>query len=180
MLELVGEGIWCDENSGILGDYVEKLYDIAGAHANASETYWFADVSFLGRSMNVNVSFERIFISRLNSFEPDNAGDNRIAPGGIDRDDLAGWNAAFENGSCRSIFADFFLHFQNPDRRGIRARIVPEAKFRGGNGVDGNGESIPKQDHLLIRSAHDNRFLGNGEASLKRYGYQRQNHQLPP
>src|SRR5205823_13794113 len=89
-----------------------SINDIAGTHPNPSVTSGEAKVPFLRRTMNVNRARICIRVLRLTASQPQNAGDDWIAPWRIWYNDLASWPSIFENGARRGVIANFLCDLQ--------------------------------------------------------------------
>src|SRR5262249_21264286 len=91
---------------------VVQVYDVAGAHPDASITCRRPDEPFLRRTMDVNISRERVGVLRLQSTQPENSSHDWITARRIRGNDLAGTTPIFENRAGRRIVADFFRDLQ--------------------------------------------------------------------
>ena len=64
--------------------------DVGRAHADAPVAGGGADVALLRRAVNVNVAVVGVLVLRFETFEPQDAGDDRVASGGIHLEDFSG------------------------------------------------------------------------------------------
>ena len=132
-IELVRSGqlLFLDRDFGAAADGIEKLDDVARAHADAAVAGWLADVALFRRAMDVDAAPEGVSVAGLQPVEPQDPGDDRIASGRIDFDDLSGRTTAFEDCAGRRSPADFLFDAQRAERGGVAARPVSEAELRG-------------------------------------------------
>ena len=125
------ERIESDLHAGALSHDVIKPDDVARAHADTTIAGRGSDLSFLRRSVDVDVAAVGVLILRLEAAQPENPGHDRVPAGGIDRNDLARWLSALEFHARRSPAAKFFRDFEASERRAICAGVIAEAKSRG-------------------------------------------------
>src|SRR6516225_3419003 len=87
---------------------VVQLYDIAGAHSDASIARRQTDSPFFGRAVDVNISAERIGVLCFESTQPENARHDWVSPGRIRKHNFAGPPAVFKYGTRWGAIANFF------------------------------------------------------------------------
>ena len=105
--------------------------------------------------MNINVAAKCVTILGLQSFEPKNSGDNRIASGSINGQDLSGAMSRFEYGSQWSAAANFLAHSEETQRCSIAIQGISDSKLRGRDRKLGDFVTVAKQEHALIRGADE-------------------------
>src|SRR5205823_7058406 len=88
-------------------DGVVELDDVARTHANATVARWFADVSLLGCTVNVNVAPIGVRVLRFQTPQPEDPRYDRIASRCIGRKDFTRRFSVFKNFSARSRTTDF-------------------------------------------------------------------------
>src|SRR5437762_8869463 len=64
-------------------DHIIKFDHVVRTHSHATVTDRHSQVSFFRRSVNVDIAAESIRVLRLSPTQPNNAGDDRVAPGSI-------------------------------------------------------------------------------------------------
>ena len=79
-----------DANHGSGGYPVTEYRHIGGTHSNTAKTCGATEELFLGSSMDVDATIKRVSVAQLLTIKPENAGDDRIASGGIWLQDFTG------------------------------------------------------------------------------------------
>ncbi len=114
---------------------VIEMADVPAFHANTPVADRFADVAFFGGAMDVNVTLVAVPILPLKPFEPENAGDDGVAPRRIDRHNLSGRPAILELHALWGVAADFFGDLMFAQRCGVAAFLIAQPEFAGAHGV---------------------------------------------
>ena len=99
-----------DEDISTITDPVVEIGDILAAHADAAIRSGGAKAAFLGGAVDVDGASKGISVAGFGAREPENAGDDRIATGGIGFENLASRAAVFKNTADGSVTTDFFGH----------------------------------------------------------------------
>ena len=114
-------GGWCGESGkepGIMSTVaptpiaLKTLSTSSRLHADTAETGRMSDISFFGRTMDINAPRECMPVLRFKPFEPDDSSHDRVAARGIRSQDFAGSPPAFKDCAERRAGADHFRHFQ--------------------------------------------------------------------
>src|SRR5205823_1119636 len=105
--------------------------------------------------MNVNAATEGVSIFSLESAQPDDASNDRIASGRIRFDDFAGEASIPKDRPDRSVIANFFRHLQETERCRHPAPIIAHAEFRSRNRISRELGAIFYEHELLIAHAND-------------------------
>ncbi len=84
-----------DFYAGTRADDFVKFGDILGLHADTPVTRGGADGSLFGGAVDVDEAFKRILVAGFETVQPEDTGHDRVASGGIRRQNFAGWNPRF-------------------------------------------------------------------------------------
>src|SRR4029079_11728425 len=125
LLERTGD----DVDFGAHADRIEKIDDIARAHADAAVAGGSPDAPLRRSAVDVDGAIVREAILRLEAFQPEDARDDGVTARSIDLDDLAGRTAALEFHPDRLSGADFLGDFQSAEWRAAATRTVTDAEF---------------------------------------------------
>lgn len=79
-----------DANRGTGGDPVTEHRHIGGTHPDTAEACRATKELFLGSSMDVDAAIKSISVAKFLTLKPEDAGDDRIATGGIWLQNFAG------------------------------------------------------------------------------------------
>lgn len=145
-----------DVHLAAFADGVEEPDDVARGHADAAETGGGAESGLLGCAVDVDVATVGVSVPTFLAAEPQDAGHDGIAPGGIDGNDFAGGSAALEFHSDRLAGANLFSDFESPKRGAVRAGNITQSKTGSGNGESGEELVFLEDGHALFRHGnHD-------------------------
>src|ERR1043166_9178617 len=144
-----------DRDFGPPTDDIVKLNDVARTHAHASVAGRPANISFLGRAVNVNEAAVGIRILRFPSPQPKNSRHNRITARRIRRKNFTRRPAVLESRSAGCGAANLFRNFQFAKRRAAAARQISEGKLRRRNGIGCEKSAIIEQGQPLLGHADD-------------------------
>jgi len=135
--------------------HIEELDDIPGAHPDAAVAGWAADEVFHRRAVDVNVAAEGVGVLELRAAQPEDAGDDGVAAGGVRAEDFARPLAMAEDCAERGAVPNFAGDFHAAKRGGEAVKIVPDAVAGSGNGKGGKGPAIFDDGDLLIGDTDD-------------------------
>ena len=79
--------------------------------------------------MNVDAAGESVRVSRLETPQPNDAGDDRIAAGSVRLKNFAGETAIMKDRADRRMIANFLRDLQEAERRGHSAPGIADAKL---------------------------------------------------
>src|SRR5262249_5849134 len=108
------------------------------------------EITFLGRTMDVDASAKRVAVLGFQAFEPNNSRHNRIAPWRIRPQNFSGLTATLEDGTKRSARANFFCHLHASQRRFATSGSIAQSEFRCGNEESANQPRFVVKLHALI------------------------------
>lgn len=110
--------------------------------------------------MDVDASIVGVTISLFDSLEPENAGDDRIAPRSIWLDNLPGRPTGMKHRTEGESHTDLRLHEELPKRCHVATKSIANSKFGGRDRIDGLRLAIGFEKQLLILDAHDDLMMG--------------------
>ncbi len=148
-----GNGTINDDDPSSGPNSVVEIDDVAGFHADAAVADRAADVALFRGAVDVDVAAEGVLVLGLGAAEPEDAGDDGVATGGVRWEDFAGGFAAFEDGAGGFPVADFLGDFHGADGRFVAAGSIAEAEFGGGDAVTRDREALIAQFEPLLRDA---------------------------
>lgn len=129
--------------------------------------------------MNVNAPAKRVAISRFQAIQPKDSRNNRVAPGGIGRNHLAGGLTALEYHALGLASANLADNLHFAERSPVRPQGVANSILRRGNGIFAQFLAILDQRHLLVLDADHHTVDVAGQwllaRSQKTNGYRRDN-----
>ena len=148
-------------------DGVVEMDHVVRFHPHAAEARGRSDFPLLSGSVNVDGAAVGVAILRFETFEPEDARDDRVAARRVGFHDFARRKAGVKLHPRRLSVADFFCDFQPPERRGAAAGSVAEAELRSGNRVARDLHAFAVHDHLFISHADFDRvdFIASGARS---------------
>jgi len=83
--------------------------------------------------MDVDAACASVFVLLLEAVEPDDAGDDGVAPGSVDGEDFAGGRAMADDGAGSQVVADFIADLELTEGRLITSIIVTSAEAGSGD-----------------------------------------------
>src|SRR5947207_6240239 len=93
-------------------DDVVKFNHVFGLHPHATVTDRQTEVPVFRCTMNINIATKRIRVLRFPAAQPEDAGNDWIAPRSIGQNNLASAAAVFEDYAQRRVVANFFGDLQ--------------------------------------------------------------------
>lgn len=112
--------------------------------------------------MDVDVAAVGVGVPAFFAFEPEDAGDDGIATGGVDGDDFAGRASAFEFHAHGLTGADFFGDFESAQGGAVGAGDVTEGEAGGGDGEGGEELLLFEDGHALFGDGDDDAVAAVG------------------
>jgi len=116
--------------------------------------------------VNVDAAAAGVLVLRLGPIEPDEAGDNGIAAGGVYREDFACGGAVANDGARAEVGADLVADAEIAERGLVAAIIIASAEARGGDGIAREQLSIVDDGEALLGDADEDlarRRRGRGD-----------------
>lgn len=145
-----------DFDGGADADVVEHFDDVSHAHADATVAGRAAEIFFLRRAVDVNVTLIGVAIVRFEPFQPHDAGDDGITARCVWLDHFTIPTAAFHDGSFWQSMTDFCDNFMFAQRGAVAAGAISQTKFGGGDFVCFQQMPLFIVDaHLLIPNTDD-------------------------
>lgn len=105
--------------------------------------------------MNVDTAAIGPSITRVETTQVQDAGDDGITSAGVWPQDLAGGPAALEDGASTSTVADLLRNLESAQRRGEALRLIAEAELRGGDRELSNAKAVLDDGEALFWDAYD-------------------------
>src|ERR1051325_8659293 len=151
-----------DGDLGALTDKIVEMNDVARTHSDAAVAGRVADVSFFGGAVNVNHAAIGVRVLWLEAAQPNDACDDRVAPGRVGRDDFTGASSIFKHGADGCAVPDLLGNREASKGCAITSASITDAKLRGRNGISRKQSTLLKQGKLLIADADQDLMLAVG------------------
>ncbi len=124
-----------DDNGHATVDALEEVHYIIAAHADAPVGGGFADVAFLGGTVDVDAAAVGVLVVAFQAGQLNNAGDDRIPAGGIHGHNFACGAATFEYHALGLALAHFFGDGVHAGGGAVAAGGAADAEFGGADVV---------------------------------------------
>ena len=149
----MGQLAWDDRYHRSHGNFIKYLDNILRPHPDTAPTYRTSNRLLIRCSMNIDAPVPRIPVLRLQSIQPDNAGNNRIPSRRIHRQHFTGRVTMADNSARTQIFPDLVAHPQLSQRCFIAAKLIAGAKARGRYRIARNEFSVAHNRQTLVPNA---------------------------
>lgn len=156
----MGQPIACDLHLCAFAHDLEQLRHIPRGHPDTAVARWGAQASLLRRPVDVDVTPLGVPVLLLQTPEPQDARDDRVASGRVHRHDLPGGFPALELHPEWLTVPDLGRHFHPAERCRVAPGCISKPELRGRNRVSRQRRAIAKQQHLLVRYADQHRVAG--------------------
>src|SRR6266550_2265690 len=137
------------------GDAIVKCGNIARLHSNAAVAGRTADALLLRRAMNVNATLKGMRVLRLESAQPDDTSDHRVAPGSIGLKNFPGQSPLVEDCAGGRVATNFFLDGEVTQRSCHSPPVIANPEHGGGHRVSRYFPAVLNKHQLLITYADD-------------------------
>src|SRR5205807_10558466 len=129
---------------------IVKRDDVLGPHPDATETGRFSDSPFFRRPVDINATIVGGAVLLFFPAQPNYARDDRVSPGGIWIDNLAGRDTALDHRSRRQMIAEPSRNEQRAQRSAISPDSIADPELGSGNGKAHDDFAAIEKCDLLI------------------------------